>query len=260
MPDATLSTVHNAAQLLKEFTRDAELGVSELARRLGLGKSKVHRLLATLRSDGLVEQDPRSGRYRLGLVLLELGDAARVRTELHTAAAPVLMRLREQTGEAVEIAVPDRDDIVFLERLSAAHTLRIGPPLEAGRRWPLYCTAAGKVLLAHRPERAREAYLAGTTLTPVTRQTVVNPDRLREEITATLARGWAEAVNELEAGISALAAPIRGATAAVVAAVGVRAPTIRYRGASRRRLALAVVQAGEAISRRLGWAHRDHGA
>ena len=86
-----LSTVANAARLLKAFlTREESIGVSELARRLGLGKSTVHRLLTTLVTEGLVEQDPATGGYRLGLVMFELGEAVQVHMDLHAAAGPVL--------------------------------------------------------------------------------------------------------------------------------------------------------------------------
>src|SRR5262245_34827334 len=98
-----LSSVGNAARLLKVFlSRERELGVSELARRLGLGKSTVHRLLATLASEGLIEQDPRTGGYRLGIVMFELGEAVRVHMDLHAATGPVLAALREETRESCQ--------------------------------------------------------------------------------------------------------------------------------------------------------------
>ena len=107
-PQGGLSTVRNAARLLKEFrSREADLGVSELARRLGLGKSTVHRLLTTLVAEGLVEQDPLTGGYRLGIVMFELGEAVRVHLDLHAAVGPVLAQLREQTGESSQVGVLD---------------------------------------------------------------------------------------------------------------------------------------------------------
>ena len=115
MPDATLSTVRNAARLLKAFlSREESIGVSELSRRLGLGKSNVHRLLCTLVAEGLVEQDPRTGGYRLGIVMFELGEAVKVHLDLHAAAGPVLAHLREQTGESSQIGVLDGDDAFLL--------------------------------------------------------------------------------------------------------------------------------------------------
>jgi len=253
MPDATLSTVRNAARLLKAFlTREEELGVAELSRRLGLGKSTVHRLLTTLLDEGMVEQDRGTGRYRLGIVMFELGEAVRLRMDLHGAAGAVLVRLREQTGESVQVGVPDGDDVVYLERLDSAHSLRLfGDP---GRRVPLYCTSSGKVLLAFREEPERVAYLARVQLTPLTRHTIVDPSRLRDELSTVRTRGWAEAINERQVGVASLAAPVRDPSGEVVAAISVNAPVTRFRGVPRRRLAQTVMDAGEAVSRRLGWA------
>ena len=96
-----LGSVSNAARLLKEFGRsDHELGVSELARRLGLGKSTTHRLLHTLTMERLVEQSPTSGHYRLADTMRELGGAVRQAADLHAAAAPVLEQLGVLVGPA----------------------------------------------------------------------------------------------------------------------------------------------------------------
>ena len=151
MSDATLSTVRNAARVLKAFrTREESLGVSELARRLELGKSNVHRLLTTLVSEGLVEQDPRSGGYRLGIVMFELGEAVKVHLDLHAAAGQVLAQLREQTGESSQVGVLDGDEVVYVDRLESAYSLRLFT--ETGRRVPAHCTSSGKVLLAHQSD------------------------------------------------------------------------------------------------------------
>lgn len=251
MTDATLSTVRNAARLLKVFlSREESIGVSELARRLGLGKSNVHRLLTTLVAEGLVEQDPRTGGYRLGIVMFELGEAVKVHLDLHAAAGPVLAHLREQTGESSQIGVLDGDEVVYVDRLESAHSLRLFT--ETGRRVPAHCTSSGKVLLAHCSEPDREAFLA-RPLTPLTPHTLVEPGVLRAELATVRARGWAEAINEREIGVASLAAPIRDIHGDVVAAISIGAPVARFGAVPRRRFARALVEAGEAVSRRLGW-------
>jgi DNA-binding IclR family transcriptional regulator len=252
MSDATLTTVRNAARLLKEFlSREDELGVSELARRLGLGKSAVHRLLTTLQSEGLVQQGPRTDGYRLGIVMFELGEAARVHMDLHVAAHSTLARLREQTGETSQVSVADGDDVVVVDRMESAHSLRLFT--EAGRRVPMYCTASGKVMLAFRTAQHRAAYLSRVELRPLTAHTITDPARLRVELRSVRARGWAESMNERELGVASVAAPVRDVSGAVVAAISVGAPITRYRGVPRKRMTQAVVQAGEEVSRRLGW-------
>ena len=180
MSDAALSTVRNAARLLKAFrTREESIGVSELARRLALGKSNVHRLLTTLVAEGLLEQDPHAGGYRLGIVMFELGEAVKVHLDLHAAAGPVLAQLREQTGESSQVGVLDGDEVVYVDRLESAYSLRLFT--ETGRRVPAHGTSSGKVLLAHLTEPAREAFLA-RPLPRLTPHTITDPDALRAEL------------------------------------------------------------------------------
>jgi len=250
--DATLSTVRNSARLLKAFLHTGgPAGVSELARRLGLGKSTVHRLLTTLVAEGLVEQDPRTGGYRLGLVMFELGEAVTVHQELHAAAGPVLAHLREQTGESSQVGILDGTEVVYVDRLESAYSLRLFT--ETGRRVPAHATSSGKVLLAHLPEPDREKALTAAPLPRFTTHTVVDPDALRADFAAVRERGWAEAVNEREIGVASIAAPIRDASGEVVASASIGAPIARFRAVPRERLAAALVEAGEAVSRRLGW-------
>lgn len=252
MTDATLSTVRNAARLLKAFlTREESLGVSELARRLGLGKSNIHRLLATLVEEGLVEQDPRTGGYRLGIVMFELGEAVKVHLDLHAAAGPVLAHLREQTGESSQVGVLDGIEVVYVDRLESAYSLRLFT--ETGRRVPAHATSSGKVLLAHLPEPEREKVLMSAPLPRFTAHTIVDPDELRAELATVVARGWADSVNEREIGVASIGAPIRDVHGVVIAAVSIGAPVARFNAASRRRLTGALVEAGEAVSRRMGW-------
>ncbi len=256
MSDPTLSTVRNAARLLKAFlSREPELGVSELSRRLGIGKSNVHRLLSTLVAEGLVEQDPRNGGYRLGLVTFELGEAVRVHMDLHAAAGPVLAQLRDETGESAQVGVLDGFEVVYVDRLESAHSLRLFT--ETGRRVPVHCTSSGKVLMAHRPEPDREKYLSNAQLVALTPATITDPDQLRDEMVAVRGRGWAQSVNERETGVASIAAPVRDAHGEVVAAISIGAPTTRFGAIPRRRYAGAIMEAGEAVSRRLGWAPED---
>lgn len=251
MTDAPLTTVTNAARLLKAFRTEPQLGVSELARRLDLGKSAVHRLLATLAAEGLVERA--DDRYRLGMVMIELGEAVTAHTDLHAAAGPVLAHLRDETGETCQVGVLDGRDVVYVDRLESAHSLRLFA--ETGRRVPAHATSSGKVLLAHLPEPEREARIAAP-FPRLTTHTLTSADQLRTELADVRARGWAEAVDEREIGVVSIAAPVRDRHDTVVAALSIGAPSARFGAAARRRHAPALVEAGEAISRRLGWAFR----
>ena len=251
-PEGGLSTVRNAARLLKVFrSREADLGVSELARRLGLGKSTVHRMLTTLVAEGLIEQNPRTGGYRLGIVMFELGEAVRVHMDLHAAVGPVLGQLRTQTGESSQVGVLDGHEVVYVDRLESAHSLRLFT--ETGRRVPVHCTSSGKVLLAYLPEARRQAVLRAAPLTALTPHTITDPERLAAELARVRRRGWAEAINEREIGLASIAAPVRDISGDVMAAISIGVPLARCSVMSLRRLAPVIVEAAEAASRRLGW-------
>ncbi|WP_233149858.1 IclR family transcriptional regulator [Kineosporia sp. A_224] len=244
--------MRNAARLLKVFlSREESLGVSELARRLDLAKSTVHRLLTTLAAEGLIEQDHATGGYRLGIVVFELGEAVRVHLDLHAAAGPVLASLREQTGESSQVGILDGTEVVYVDRLESSQSLRLFT--ETGRRVPVHCTSSGKVLLAHLADGDREALLGRLPLTALTPHTLADPEALRAECVKVRRRGWAEAVNEREIGVASVAAPVRDVEGTVVASVSIGAPVIRLGAARRRELGALVAEAGEAISRRLGW-------
>jgi DNA-binding IclR family transcriptional regulator len=247
-----LSSVRNAARLLKVFlSREQELGVSEIARRMGIGKSTVHRLLTTLAAEGLIEKDPGTGGYRLGIVVFELGEAVRVHLDLHAAAGPVLAMLREQTHESSQVGILDGHEVVYVDRLESTQSLRLFT--ETGRRVPVHCTSSGKILLAHLTAARLAAVLDRAPLTSLTPHTITSPDALMTELGRVRRRGWAEAVQEREIGIASIAAPIRDASGTVVAAISIGAPLARLGAVPRRGLGPIVAEAGEAVSHRLGW-------
>lgn len=249
---STLSSVRNAARLLKEFSRDSrEIGVTELSRRLGIGKSTAHRLLNTLAEERLLEQDPDTGAYRLGLAMYELGASVSLHTDLHEACSPVLDQLRNATRETVQVAVLDDREVVYVERRESPQTLRLFG--RVGHRNDAYCTSTGKVMLAYLPPRRLEPLLRDWELKPKTPFTIHDIEALRHELQLVRSRGWAENVQEAELGVASVASPIRNGLGEVVASVSVAGPLQRLTGDSLKRFARPCVDAGLAISRRLGF-------
>ncbi|MGH9116748.1 MAG: IclR family transcriptional regulator [Acidimicrobiales bacterium] len=246
-----LSSVRNAARLLKQFTtHDRELGVSELARRLDVGKSTVHRLLSTLAGEGFLEQDAESGKYRLGLVVYDLGAAVAVHMDLHEAVLPPMERLRNATGETVHTAVLDGREVVYVERLDSPNTLRLF--LDVGRRNWAHCTGTGKALLAFLPEPQLDRLLKGWRLPQKTPHTITDVQLLRKELKETHRRGYAQNMNESEMGVLSVAAPIRDGSGRVRAAVSVAGPAPRMDPIMDQFIA-GVLEAAASASRRLGF-------
>jgi IclR family transcriptional regulator, KDG regulon repressor len=252
--DYTLSSVRNAARLLGAFREhEPEIGLSELARRLGLGKSTVHRLLSTLSEEGLIERNPETGRYRLGLRVLELAAAVSTHMDLHQAATQHMEALRNLTGETVHIAVLDRDafEVVYVERRESPNMLRLFG--RVGHRNRAHRTSTGKALLAHLPVAELDELLRRHDLDPRTPYTITDPDVLRGELAKVRDQGYAENINESELGVASVGAPIRNAAGEVIAAISVAGPVMRFEGESMRRFAAATVQAAGGISERHGY-------
>ena len=236
----------------------AALGDGRAERRLGefshlgLNKSTVYRLLESLRGHGMVELDPGTGRYRLGLRLFELGMQAVGRMELTRCAQAPLETLVQQTGETAHLGVLDKGEVVYLARAESPHALRM--PSAVGRRSPAYCTGIGKALLAELPEPEVREYLAGTPLKALTRRTLSDPGDLLRELKAVRARGYSVDDEEIYPGVRCVAAPVRDHSGTVVAGVSVAGPATRMRRDQIAGVAERVMAAAADISGRLGCA------
>jgi DNA-binding IclR family transcriptional regulator len=252
MPDRSqLDSVRNAARLLKQFSyQQRELGVSELARRLGVGKSTAHRLVTTLAAEHLLEHDPETTKYRLGLAVYDLSAAVSAHFELHEAAVPAMAQLRNVTGEAVQLAVLDGREVVYVERLDSPNTLQMF--LAVGRRNWAHCTGTGKLLLASLSHRQLERILDGWTLPQRTPSTITDMRLLHEELDDIRRRGWARNLNEAEIGAMSVAAGVRDATGEVVAAMSVAGPVQRMEAVADQ-LVTALLEATRTASRRMGY-------
>jgi DNA-binding IclR family transcriptional regulator len=191
------------------------LGTNELARRTGINASTVSRLLATLARDELVQRVPATGRYRLGLRLIQLGNAALAGVELREIARPHLFALREATGETATLSVPAADTAVTVDFVQSPSTVR--SVAEIGRPSVPHATASGKVYLAW------TGAPVAAPLPALTPHTITDPARLADEVARVREQGWAQARGEREAELHAVAAPVldvRGELAAILAVQG----------------------------------------
>ncbi|MCF7550868.1 IclR family transcriptional regulator [Pseudonocardia sp. WMMC193] len=221
------------------------LSLSELARRLGMPKSTAHRHVAQLVARGLLERDDEG--LRLGMALFELGHRVPAQRALREAASGALTRLQAAAGGTAHLVVPARADVLYLEKISGVDA--VGLPSRVGGRMPAHATAVGKMLLAHLPPESVDAVLRGR-LRRVTLRTTVAPGVLRRQLVAARERGIAVEREEAVAGVSCVAAAVRGETGAVVAAISLA----RVSGSPdwEARAALLLRTAAAEISERLG--------
>ena len=251
-PEPTrLSSVAMAVRLLKSFSEgEAEIGVTSLSRRLGVAKSTVYRLASTLVSEGLLEQNPETEKYRLGMSLFALGALVRQRMNVATDARPFLFHLREATGETVHLAILEGPDIVFVLNLESNHAIRMRADL--GARKPAFCTAEGRAMLAFQPQDVVNDVL-GRRLVPRTPKTIIDAGQIRAALEEVRALGFATEDEQSELGMRSVAAPIRNANGRVVAAIGLAGPIQRLSDEALASFAPLVADAARTISARLGY-------
>ena len=246
-----LSSVTSALLVLKVFSEDeAEIGISSLAKRLGLAKSTVHRLAVTLAAEGFLEQNPENGRYRLGLSLFGLGALVRRRMDVSNQARPLLGALRDKTQEAVHLAILAQTSIMYLYNLETSQAIGIRSYI--GTRKPAFCTCEGRAMLAFGPAETLAAVVA-EGLVARTPKTNTDIDALRRTLDEVRSQGYAIDDEESEVGMRGIGAPIRDISGKVVAAVGLAGPIQRLTKKDLRGLAPQVIGTADAISARLGF-------
>ena len=249
-----LSSVTSALLVMKAFSaEESEIGISSLAKRLGLAKSTVHRLAVTLASEGFLEQNPETGRYRLGLSLFTLGALARRRMDVSNVSRPLLGVLRDKFQEASTLAILSGTSVMFLHNLESGQA--IGIRAHIGDLKPAHCTAEGRVMLAYAPP-AVVAEVLTEGLSPRTAKTITNAAAFKRVLEEVRVAGYAIDDEESEDGMRCLAAPVRDISGKVIAAVGLAGPTQRLPKKDLRAMAPEVVATGEAVSMRLGWRAR----
>jgi IclR family KDG regulon transcriptional repressor len=224
------------------------MGVTEVAEAMGLVKSNAHRVLQTLVAAGYATPVEGSGRYRPSLKLWSLGSQVATGSDLRQVAAPVLGRLRDDTGETAFLALLDNEHVTYVEIQSSARLLRVHTVV--GARMPAHGTAAGKLLLAF-DEAAADAFLADShqRYTP---HTLEDPAALKTELKKIRQQGWAVNRGEFREEISGVAVPIFDAHGKAIASAGISGPTERFRPAAIRKWLPLVQAAGHELSRMMG--------
>lgn len=246
-----IQSIERAAAILRLLSsRTRQLGVVEIAGELGLSKGTVHGLLRTLLNENFLEQDPETGKYRLGAALLHMGSSYLDGNELRTRALNWSDSLANRTGEAVRIGIMHDHQVLVVHHVfrpdDSMQTLDVGTLL------PAHATALGKVLLAHHRYLLPELEQAG--LRAFTDATITDLPRLERELERVRAQGWAADVGEMISGQVAFAAPIVDRRNLTVGAMGIFGPPERLLAARQPRspLLAAVREAARAVSRELG--------
>lgn len=245
----TISAVDRALLLLEALADSPDSGVSELAVKTGLTKTLIFRLLYTLEERGFVSKDTVRRTYTLSWRAMILGDQARRQSKLLSAAEPQMVELSRVTGCNVSIQIRDGMNSVTVALQRGTQEQHIFA--EIGRRGPLHAGGGPKVLLSYAPEDIREAVLA-SDLARFTPATMIEPDRLREAISAIQRDGWVMSEGELDHSTYSIAIPIYDSSSQVAAAMAITGKTDLLPPEKRGHVLDLLREAGVQITRLVG--------
>jgi DNA-binding IclR family transcriptional regulator len=248
--DDGLKSLTKVMRVLATFsTVDRALSVAEIYQRTGFPKSTTHRLLASMRDVGLLDQDRERDRYRLGLKLFDLGNVVLANMDLHREARPYVDSLARLSGHLVHLAVFDGRQAVVIHRAEANQE---GGPTAFIETSPAYCTSVGKAILAFQSDEVVDRLIAAG-LTRFTENTITDATTLREHLGQVRERGYAVDDAEHQPGLRCVGAPIRDQSGRVFAAISVSAPAFKFAADAIEPMSSLVLHSAQAISRALGW-------
>jgi len=220
---AKIQSVLRAANILKCFTAGSSLGVTEIAERVGLHKSTAFGIISTLVHCGFLQQNPETGKYSVGVELFRLGQLYDM--DLRRLIRPYLDSLVGEFQETANYVIPSGANILYIEKIESPHSMRISTA--RGKQLPMYCTGAGKAILAYLPPQKQEELLKTIDLQPLTDRTITSRETLVRDLKQVRTRGYAVDNGEMEFGLFCVAVPVFDRDSSPCGAVSVSGPVIR---------------------------------
>lgn len=250
-PEESLKSLVKVVKILDCFSTDQRtLSLVEVCKRMGFPKSTTHRLLASMREVGLLDQDRERDRYRLGIRLFQYGNTVLSNFDLHRESGPFVDALRRMSGQSVHLAVFDGIRAIVIHRAEPAPDSIT--PLSLLENAPVHCTGIGKATLAFQPEDVIERVITAG-LERFTENTIVDPDTFRETLAEVKRRGYAVDDGEHQPSLRCIAAPIRDQSGKVFASISVSAPSWQLPLEKEDEMARIVMFHAVQISHRLGY-------
>jgi len=198
---------------------------ADLVEAMDLPKATIHRLFQTLESEGYLQREPDGRSYSVGLRTRQLAVGTLSTMRVRTSRLAVMRALAQDVGETCNLVIPDREAMVYLDRVETDWPLRVQLPV--GTRVPFHCTASGKLYLSTLPEAHLERFLHNHPLERSTPNTITDPEALRDEIARTRAAGHGQDNEEFVDGMIAFAMPLRDRWGRMPAVITFHAPTQR---------------------------------
>jgi DNA-binding IclR family transcriptional regulator len=246
-----VKSVARAIDILNCFSRNAELGISEIANMLGLSKSTVFGMVNTLTAYSFLEQLPGSKRYRLGISLFEFGHLVQSRMDARREASVICQSLAQKYPATVHLGVPSNNEVIYVDKIENTNALVVYSQI--GKRAPLYCTGIGKVILANMPIEYVDAYLATVPLVKLTENTITDKDILLKQLEEIRSEGVAIDKGEIEPGLNCVAAPVFNHLAQPQMAISISFPLGRIKEFSLEDIKINLLTCAKKVSEYLGY-------
>jgi DNA-binding IclR family transcriptional regulator len=246
-----------AAKILESFTVETPtLTNSELAKKLGLNKSAITRLLQSLVKAGFISRDDHSKRYSLTHKLSQIGSAYVKNTSLHIEGHPLLEQLSFKCNENAQMGRLENTEVLYLDQIRCSQ--HIGLMSFTGGHLPAYCTGAGKLLLAYLSEEQFKEYCRSVEFIRFTPETIIDPAILKDQLIEIKKAGLAIVKSEFRPEVLAIAAPVLDENGEVIAAISLAGPVFRMDNPKKiKAYSQAVIDTARALSIRIGYAEAD---
>lgn len=249
--------ITRALTILNCFSQDTiELSLTDISKSLSLPKGTVHRLLSSLKEYNFIDQNDFNLKYRLGWRLLELGSGVDTLNLLKEKANPYLKELCEKVEEAVHLAVLKDGDIFYIDKIIGPRRMTMITYI--GLRLPSHLGGLGKSLLAFLPEEELNKIIYNGELKRFTKNTLTDPNKLKESLKKVREKGFAIDNEEVEIGLTCVGVPIRDFTGKVAAAISISGPTTRISKDMMPKYIENVLETGRKISWALGFKNQTN--
>ncbi|KAB2330473.1 IclR family transcriptional regulator [Cytobacillus depressus] len=220
-----LKTLSNAIDVLELFDEEAALTPKEIENRIKMNRTNLYRILYTLRHRGLLDLDPQTGEYKIGLKVFHLASLSLKRLDVKTISHPFLQILGNLLNESIHLVVKNNQFAIFVDKIEANEDVNMGSYI--GWSAPLYCTASGKLLISYESDEWIKSYFKNLDLKKYTDNTLVQYEQFMNNITNIREKGYSSDEEEMVEGLTCFAVPIIGHSGKIVAAVSVSGATTK---------------------------------
>ena len=248
-----LKSVDKAFEALESFNSNNDgYTLRELADKINVSKGTAHRILITAQKKGIVEKNPLTNKYHLGIKLFELGSIVANRMDLRREALPIMRKYAEITGETLYLTVKSGDEALCIERVEGKNYVKV-LILDVGNKMPLNIGGGPKVLLAFMNDQEITTFLDKKLQESWTENSLIEPEEVWNEIKKIRKDGYSVSFEDVVTAAAAVGAPVKNATGNVVAAISIAGSSTNFIGKKREDLIELAIQAGQEISMRLGY-------